>query len=91
MCTSEWWRCASESERKHFAGSESIRGMRVKYSTPVPELEDTHETYINYKEKRRQKALPKSLNSGDIIMPRINSALATKYSNLKKIANKIKP
>ena len=89
MCSSEWWKMAADSERKQHRESESINGIRVKYSTPVPEMDDNQELHFQYKEKRRTKIYPKS-GTVNIAMPRIQSAVATKYKNLKNAVKNLK-
>ena len=79
MCTTEWWKQGAESEKKKFCESESIRGIKLKFSTPVPEIEH-NSMFLKYKEKKIKKQNPKSMNSDFIKMPKIHSALGTKYT-----------
>lgn len=89
MCTSEYWKVPKETERKHWSESEIIHGVKVKFSSPVPEIEDTFDLHSKYKEQRRTKAYPNSANS-NFGMLRMRSSVATKYLNLKNAVKNVK-
>ncbi|OMJ87668.1 hypothetical protein SteCoe_10594 [Stentor coeruleus] len=79
----EWWKKGQESERKHFSDSGSLIGGKMKFYTPVPEIDEIGDVHSVYKEKRRTKAVPKSWDVETAQIPRIQTAMPSKAKNLK--------
>lgn len=79
----EWWKKGQESERKHFSDSGSLIGGKMKFSTPVPEIDEIGDVHSVYKEKRKTRAVPKSWDVETAQIPRIQTAMPSKAKNLK--------
>lgn len=88
---SEWWKKAQDSDRKNWSDSGSLINAKIKFSTPMPELEEANETRARYREQRKSKNIPKSWDIESTLMPRIQSAVPTKSKNFKILgySNKI--
>ncbi|OMJ92429.1 hypothetical protein SteCoe_4766 [Stentor coeruleus] len=80
--SSEWWKKAQESERRNFSESGSVIG-KIKFSTPVPEIDEGGDAYIAYKERRKARAVPKSWDMETTQIPRIQTSLPLKSKNHK--------
>lgn len=90
QASSECWKRAQESERRNCSDSGSVIG-KIKFSTPVPEIDETGDAYAAYKERRKARAVPKSWDMETTQIPRIQTALPSKSKNVKsfKRVNKI--
>ena len=58
----------------------------MKFSTPVPEIDENHDVYLKYKEMRKSRAVPKSCDLEPTIIPRIQTAIPTKSRQFKGLA-----
>ena len=85
----EWWKKALESERKNCSESGSILGGRLKFSTPMPELEENIENYARYKDVRRHKAVPKSWDLDSEQITRMQTAAPNKSRHFKPLGKTI--
>ncbi|OMJ76196.1 hypothetical protein SteCoe_24491 [Stentor coeruleus] len=79
----EWWKKGQDSEMKNFSESGSMINGKMKFSTPVPEIDEIGDIHSVYKEKRRTKAVPKSWDVEASQIPRIQTAMPSKAKNLK--------
>jgi hypothetical protein len=67
-----------ESERRPPSETSSVLAQRFKFSTPVPEVEESRELLAAYKEKRKNKAIPGSWDADLGQIHRIQTALPPK-------------
>lgn len=81
----QWWKKNQDSERRNYSDSGSVIGNKLKFSTPMPEMEE--DLYSKYKENRRSKVVPKSWDIESTHIPRIQTA-GSKSIKIGK-ANKI--
>ena len=72
-----------ESDRKPQSDNGSILAARFKFSTPVPEVQESGELIASYKDKRRQKAVPGSWDSEFAQIHRIQTAVPGKNKMFK--------
>ena len=72
-----------DSERRNFGDANSFIANKFKFSTPVPEIEESRELFAAYKEKKRNGAVPKSWDSEITMIPRIQTAVLTKNQKFR--------
>lgn len=70
---SEWWKPSDDYEQKRYSGSESVHGIRIKYSTPAPELNKSMDRFKKLKPKKRAQLLPKYIKLDLGKFPRIQT------------------
>ncbi|OMJ69752.1 hypothetical protein SteCoe_32437 [Stentor coeruleus] len=70
---SEWWKPDDDYEHKKYSGSESVHGIRIKYSTPAPELNKSLDKFKKLKPKKRTPLLPKYVKLDLGKFPRIQT------------------
>lgn len=83
MATSGWWKANCDSSKRIYKENESISGKRVKYSTPVPELENSLERLSKPRTKKRNNPYYKVTKLDMAKLPRIQSSISSQNSYTK--------